>query len=366
MDSLNKGMTNRIESLQGLRFLAFFGIFISHIGIMPWGAWGVSVFLVLSGFLMTYRYSQSDIPAGIKKRLTFSVNKVKKLYPLHVITMICALAIQIYRKKIFYSFFRSIIDAGIVVLHLLLLQPWIPRSGVYFSLNGVSWYLGVSLLCYLLFPAVIKKIQRYRSKKDAIKWMILIFLIQIVVAFGSTFVHVPEYISKDFTKWVTYVFPLFRFGDFAIGCNLGYLFINRKEAIVDENITPIWTLTEMGSLIVALLIPIDMLQNSKWAWATYSLIYLPLSVLLIYSVASQKGLFSRFLGRRLTVLGGDLSQYAFLIHTVVIAYFSGFRPENVTGNMGKCLSCIILLSITLLFSWIWKQGTHVLKTRENR
>lgn len=362
MDSLNKGLTNRIESLQGLRFLAFFGIFISHIGIMPWGAWGVSVFLVLSGFLMTYRYSKKEMPSGLKGSLTFSVNRVKKLYPLHILTMILAIVIQICEKKIFFSLSRSVIDCGIVGLHLLLLQPWIPRSGVYFSLNGVSWYLGVSLLCYLLFPVVMKKIREYRSKKDAVKWMVLIILIQTVVAFGSTFVHVPEYVSKDFTKWITYVFPLFRFGDFAVGCNLGYLYISREVSFSSKKITKICTLAEIASLVFALLIPINLLQTTKWAWISYSLIYLPLSVVVVFSVATQKGLLSHFLGNGLLVLGGDLSSYAFLIHTVVLAYF-GFFFVKMSGSLNRWIICMINLAITLALSWLWKQGTLYMKKR---
>lgn len=354
MESPNNTMINRIESLQGLRFLAFFGIFISHVGIRPWGAWGVSVFLVLSGFLMTYRYIKKDLPEGFKEGLTFSVNKIKKLYPLHVFTMILAIIIQIHEKQIFYSVSRSLIDAGIVGLHLFLLQPWIPRPGVYFSLNGVSWYLGVSLLCYLLFPAVMNRIRKYRLKKDAIKWIILIFLIQISVAFGSAFVHVPRAVSTDFTKWVTYVFPLFRFGDFVIGCNIGYLFVKREKG---ENIGKIsikCTLVEVLSLVLALMVPIEFLLNTDWAWASYGLVYLPLSAILIYSVALQKGLLSHILGKRMPVFLGDLSSYAFLLHTVVLAYF-GFFFEKSVAYMNRWTICIINLVITLVFSWIWKR-----------
>ena len=46
----------RINSLQGLRAIAFLAIFISHAGLGNYGclgAWGVSVFFLLSGFLMT-------------------------------------------------------------------------------------------------------------------------------------------------------------------------------------------------------------------------------------------------------------------------------------------------------------------------
>lgn len=48
-----------LPQFQGLRAVAFGAIFISHLGIGNFGAlgaWGVSVFLVLSGFLMVNSY----------------------------------------------------------------------------------------------------------------------------------------------------------------------------------------------------------------------------------------------------------------------------------------------------------------------
>lgn len=49
----------KIDGLQGLRAVAFIAIFISHTSVGNYsklGAWGVSIFLVLSGFVMVYSY----------------------------------------------------------------------------------------------------------------------------------------------------------------------------------------------------------------------------------------------------------------------------------------------------------------------
>ena len=45
-----------ISSLQGLRAVAFLSVVLSHCGA-PWlGPWAISVFVALSGFLMTCNY----------------------------------------------------------------------------------------------------------------------------------------------------------------------------------------------------------------------------------------------------------------------------------------------------------------------
>lgn len=76
--------SKRIESLQGLRAIAFLAILISHSRVFNCGylgAWGVSIFFVLSGFLMTYNYMPRQ-DFKYPSPLVFGWQKIKKLYPL--------------------------------------------------------------------------------------------------------------------------------------------------------------------------------------------------------------------------------------------------------------------------------------------
>lgn len=72
---------NKLAALQGIRALAFLGIFSEHAGITHLGSWGVSCFLILSGFLMYYNYGDNveetqyyfwdNVRLAIKKSLKF-------------------------------------------------------------------------------------------------------------------------------------------------------------------------------------------------------------------------------------------------------------------------------------------------------
>lgn len=56
---------NKIESLETLRGIAFSGIFLLHIGFpIQWATLGVSIFFVLSGFLLSYHYLDSSLAWG--------------------------------------------------------------------------------------------------------------------------------------------------------------------------------------------------------------------------------------------------------------------------------------------------------------
>ena len=71
----------RINSLQGLRAVAFGSIFFEHCGIGGGGSLGVSVFIVLSGFLMTYNYWNKELDVGLKGNFRLSIQKIKRLSP---------------------------------------------------------------------------------------------------------------------------------------------------------------------------------------------------------------------------------------------------------------------------------------------
>ena len=50
---------NKLHSLQIVRFFAFMLVFCEHAGVLHTGKFGVSVFIILSGFLMLYNYAHN-------------------------------------------------------------------------------------------------------------------------------------------------------------------------------------------------------------------------------------------------------------------------------------------------------------------
>lgn len=85
----------RIQSLQVVRALGFLGVFIAHCGVthVETGPWGVSLFFVLSGFVMVYTYYDRELPASWIQCIKFSAEKIRRLYPLHILMVFFALII---------------------------------------------------------------------------------------------------------------------------------------------------------------------------------------------------------------------------------------------------------------------------------
>ena len=92
--------TKKIVSLEALRGLAFLAVFLSHTGLFNnyftcLGAWGVSIFLMLSGFVLIYSYYNKNRikKVSIISNFKFCINKISYLYVLHII---CTVAMAVF------------------------------------------------------------------------------------------------------------------------------------------------------------------------------------------------------------------------------------------------------------------------------
>lgn len=287
-----------ISSLQGLRAVAFLSVVLSHCGA-PWlGPWAITVFVALSGFLMTCNYYDRPRTApGLRSAIAFSLKKIRKLYPLHLIMMAAAL---------------------LFVLKGLLAQP--SARGVLSCaaqcLNGVAWYLSVQAFLYAIFPpllAVLKKADARRLRCIAV----VIFCVQCL----ASFVFWKVGLSGKAAFYLTYLCPLFRAGDFTISCCMGCLYHSRKQ----ESGLPggAFSLLELAAVLLAggcLFIAAKQVGVLGAVDFRYNVLFTPSAVLLVWLLAVGKGIISRLLSAKPFLWMAGLSPYGFLIHQVLIRY----------------------------------------------
>ncbi|MEU6093993.1 acyltransferase [Streptomyces sp. NPDC047079] len=153
--------------MTSLRFFAAFAVFVHHFnGVSPGGGvWhvpflfpysrigvhGVTFFFVLSGFLLTWSHRP-----GIPKRV-FHWRRVGRIYPAHLVAAGLALAV-------FYGLGGDRTDAPSLISSLLLVQTWLPNAVPTLPGNPVTWTLSVELLFYALFPLLIGRLRRTRTR----------------------------------------------------------------------------------------------------------------------------------------------------------------------------------------------------------
>ncbi|MGO5393362.1 acyltransferase family protein [Collinsella sp. LCP19S3_C9] len=351
-----------MTAIQGLRAISFLAIFVSHSNLGSFGclgAWGVSVFLMLSGFLMAYQYLQK--PSDLVFGLRFAWNKVKSLYPLHLVTMVAKIPVAIF--DVLTGTLSLVAFVVAVILNVGMAQIWVPWQAMYSALNGPSWFMCVIAFSYFLFLLLLKQLKRLRSVKDAILFMggfVAVYLIAAIFAY----ILKESGATAGVVQWCTYYFPPVRFCDFGIGCALGWMFLNVDKSSLR------WLSGSNGG---AQLICFGLILLSMWAYTNeaplfgsmpirYSILFLPTTAALIWLVSSCSGKVERVWSCGWLTWIAALSPYAFLIHAVVLKYV-GKAFTVVLPMDPKVFVAIFALAVTLTLSACWKSFDKACKAK---
>lgn len=304
-------------SLQALRALAFLGIFLFHAGAtIFWSSLGVSIFFVLSGCLMYYQYDNKDISHTLKENILFSWKKIKKLYPLHIITM--CIAIILYLKNCSYTGFTVenlrylLLTVG---LNVMLLQTWVPDNRINVSLNGVAWYLSAAAFLYLMFPYIKKWIKNKADRLLLFICMVLLF-VEIFTCTAGIYLLGEE---SHVYIWFMYCFPVFRLVDFFMGCCLGKYYVEKgKQKKLSFSRASVY---EILVTLITIWIHIWVMQKQQniflKATQNWTTLYIPLAVVWVLLFFYNKGIITKLLTNKLTIFIGNISADAFLIHFVI-------------------------------------------------
>lgn len=328
----------RLDSLDALRALACLGILSFHTYLTMLGYVCVSLFFVLSGFLMVYTYyDRLDLSALTAAGcLKFSIRKIKKLYPLHILTMLIPLSEQIYGllsglAQPTLSFFAPF------AANILLIQAWIPVERYYFSLNIVSWYLSVCLFLYAVFPLILKGLRRFKRAEHGLIAAASVYLVALGVAWCI-------YSPGGGGQWFLYVCPLFRLVDFFIGCCIGFYFLKAGEK---ERSPAAATLYELLAIALVVLSEVIGLQGRLPRFLRYTPAFIPMAVMLTFAFAYAKGLPVKLLTNKVTLYIASVSAYVFLIHAVITNLCSiTFSRLGITSKFGY-IFCVVAASFAL-------------------
>lgn len=226
-------MRERINSISAVRALACLGVFIAHIGFRISDAIGkcsVSIFLVLSGFVMIYSYYGRNriTKFSVVDNAMFAYRRIKGLYPLYLLTT-CLMTVFLFVGQDKTPISQAVVKT---IMNLFIVQEWLPIRGS--SINYVSWYLCVITCTYFVFPWVLRQIETSYNEKKAVICLVVLYGMQVLMGIIGSKIPTPNYIPngwwrEDCTVWFVFNFPPVRTIDFLIGCNLGYLFLCRKD-----------------------------------------------------------------------------------------------------------------------------------------
>ncbi|MBR2603802.1 MAG: acyltransferase [Bacilli bacterium] len=330
-----------IKSLYTIRFLLFILIFLRHtIGLvkMEWLAQSglaVTGFIILSGFLNGYMYNSKYDKITIKNIIDFVYKRIKKLYPLHIITLL--IAIGMYPP--FNEFiFHQIEYIKIFLMNLFLIQTWVNDSNYYFSFNGVSWFLSTYLFLTIITVPILYVIGKINKKK----YSAIIFAVFIVIIYSALLLltHYIQIKGLNSEFWIN-VFPPSRALEYTIGILSGCIISKIKINFKYDKI--VFTFAELFSLILICVFVKYVPLNT---WLTYWGSKWVVPLVLIFSIfIYEKGYISKLFGIKLLVMIGSSTMVMYFIHSELIYYI--VHATGYTMHPRYLALYIFILSVLL-------------------
>jgi peptidoglycan/LPS O-acetylase OafA/YrhL len=312
----------RLPSLTGLRIFAAVAVYLSHIGaphdsgktlttFLGAGYSGVTLFFVLSGFVLSVNYFEEFRRPHLVTTWNFFVARFARIYPLYIV---CLAYVVIHLHA--YGF---PIDGW--WRNALAIQAWSPNVLQAFSFDGPAWSLSVEFFLYACFPLLVPLIARMRRPRTILVTAALIAA--ALFALAAIFVYtghgsLPWENPSSAHRWL-YRTPFTRLGDFALGILAARLFVITRG---DPRLARIGGVMATGAAVVFLLLMAwPAIYFTAWSWdAAYAV---P-TVLLIFglSIAQGSGI-ARFLSIPAIVLLGEASFAFYLVHQPMIGFLGG-------------------------------------------
>jgi peptidoglycan/LPS O-acetylase OafA/YrhL len=149
---------SRLPALSGLRTFAALNLVFFHFGdpkdfgwlapVVDNGYTSVSFFLLLSGFILTYNYSDRAANGGMEVG-KFWLARFSRLYPVYIFSLVVSLSMLVAE---FHAHSLPVFITGIGST-LLLVQGWSPTLSTFW--NTPAWTMSTEVFFYMIFPLIV-------------------------------------------------------------------------------------------------------------------------------------------------------------------------------------------------------------------
>ena len=370
-----------LPALTGLRFVAALLVLLYHFqdlitfppilrDLAARGGIGVPLFFVLSGFILTYTYSDR-FASGLSgpELQAYALARVARIVPLYVFALLLVTPVVLWSLVAYPGVLVPLSEShpGFLLLSwlasLLMVQIYIPNGTVEGMWNAPAWSVSVEVVFYLCFPFAIRAGLRRIQRGGGLA------LLSLIV--GCTIIHfvlltvVAVILSSLDQPWVPLLLrsPLLGIWDFLLGCGAGVLFGTHRHLF-----SPMRGLAvaagSIAGLAALLTLPDRLPPDISLTIRTIDFTG-PLFAILIFALAAGARVLAAVLGQHWVVLLGEASYALYLIHwtpvTVLTLIAQGGRP------LPPGLALIVMLATIpisiAVYCWIEVPARRWVRTR---
>lgn len=341
----------RLQALTGIRIFAALAVYATHVGA-PFGVpntvgtffysgyCGVTIFFVLSGFVLSLNYFDDFRRPNLRGAYRYFVARFARIYPLYVLVLFFLVVRQHMLGFEVDGWWRS----------TLALQAWDPNLDHAYAFDPPAWSISVEFFLYACFPLLVPLVARLRKPRSVLiaagsVALGMAALAGLFVLIGHSDLAWTDPASAH--RWL-YRTPLTRLGDFALGILAARLYLQTRDR------------RQVASLGLPLVLGAGAVTIALMSWP--ALIFTPWSWDLAYGVPAAIFIFglaiaplswpARALSLPFIVLLGEASYAFYLIHDPLIGFLgagewhAGVSITRIVYE-GLALGVILALAVGL-------------------
>lgn len=219
----------------------------------------MTLFFVLSGFLIFYLLLNEKAASGTVSVKSFYKRRIARIWPVYYVLVFASVFVFEYHKEFFssQSLHHTKDYMNVVILYVL----HMPNFHIFFTSSllaiGHFWSLGVEEQFYAIAPWIIKKTKNY----------VRVFVIIIVAKMGFKLLVACSYRflplsaeAVEFLKDLERFLYKLRFEAFALGGIAAYLFVEQKQNVLNFIYRP--SVQWMNLLLFILTVPLGTRSES--------------------------------------------------------------------------------------------------------
>lgn len=351
-------MKSKIESIQILRGLAALSVVMFHYRfylvpdgadrtipdqLFGWGAIGVDLFFVISGFIMVY--VTSDKNHGAKTSIDFIINRLTRILPTYYVLLLFAfltggaMSTFHYPEKV-----SNLISA--LTFHPYLTKPaplYLPDSGMY----NIRWTLNYEIYFYLAFSICL-------LVKPRLIALCAWFLLPLALAYSFTSTFTISTHGYDFNSVMLRFLTNPIILEFGIGVLSGYAYLYLQNKITFKS-------GYLSAFCLSLIVAGIALGQLK----AYNVISaLSFSFLILFFALQNKQVL-RFTPKLFITLG-NISFSWYLIHNPLAGFISGKVEKIYPSAMHSIAGFMSLIMLSIFFAWLSHKYLEIKLTNKLR
>lgn len=330
-----------LAQLDGLRGVSILMVLTAHVYTPGWprleGRYGVTVFFVLSGFLITRLLLNEDRETGAINLLSFYVRRAFRLFPIYyvVLAIYCVLILGMGMRADGHREFARDLPFYLVYMQEIPFFRDVAHAGSALAVPfGQSWSLGIEEKFYLLWPVLAFRMLRDQNARIVLASCMVVFFS------AARFVHEGRYI--------------FPYAAISWGCLFALLY----DTASIRNRLDSWVSSWRGLVVAMLTWPllhamVAFQQVPDAARLVVQLVY-PVSIAFVIVASMTSVLLARVLSFAPLAILGRYSYCIYLIHILARQAVEGVLLKiGIGGENGLVVYLLMLLLSTAAASVLY-------------